>query len=228
MVPLLKRHAAALLLILPLIALPSATLAQNTPGQPAPIPQPGQMGSPFPKDHVWNHVGLEIAGGYTPVIGKGQGYFSQGFNVTGGVVDHLSAHWSVLAEVEIFGLHGSETLAGSGSQGSATTFTNTLLGLDGAASYDFLPRARTSPYVIGGGGYYRIGPTKSTVAGNSSLTAVDSASAAGFNAGAGIRHRLFPDRRMELFAEGRYHYIASGSTAFGQLSLLPVTAGLRW
>jgi hypothetical protein len=33
---------------------------------------------------------------------------------------------------------------------------------------------------------------------------------------------------MELFAEVRYHYIASGSTAFGQISLLPVSAGIRW
>ena len=224
--PLLKRMVSAFVFLLSLGALPCA--AQSTPNQPAPIPQPGQMGSPFPAEHAWNHVGLEIAGGYAPVIGKGQGYFSHGFNVTGGVVDHLSAHWSVLVEVQIFGLDGSETFAGAGSSGSASTFTNTVVGLGGAASYDFLPRARTSPYVIGGGGYYFIGPVTESGVASSSLTAIDSASAAGFNGGAGIRHRLFPDRRMELFAEARYHSIASGTTAFGQLSLLPVAAGIRW
>jgi len=224
-ISLLKRSASAFFFPLALVALPAAAPAQNTPDQPPAIPQPGQMGSPFPSDHAWNHVGLEIAGGYAPVIGKGQGYFSQGFNVTGGIVDHLSAHWSVLGEVHIFGLDGSQTIAGSGS---ATTFTNTLVGLGGAASYDLLPRARTSPYVIGGGGYYLIGPVTTSGPSGGSLTAINSASAAGFNGGAGIRHRLFPDRRMELFAEARYHYIASGSTAFGQLSLLPVAAGIRW
>jgi len=33
---------------------------------------------------------------------------------------------------------------------------------------------------------------------------------------------------MEVFAEARYHYIASGSTPLGQISLLPVSAGIRW
>jgi len=48
------------------------------------------------------------------------------------------------------------------------------------------------------------------------------------NGGLGVRRRLYADKRMELFAEGRYHYIASGFTDFGQISLFPVSAGIRW
>jgi hypothetical protein len=57
---------------------------------------------------------------------------------------------------------------------------------------------------------------------------LNAASAVGYNGGIGIRHKLYADRHMEIFAEGRYHYIASGSTDFGQISLIPISAGIRW
>ena len=85
-----------------------------------------------------------------------------------------------------------------------------------------------SPYIIGGAGYYLFGPINSNGAGGSVFNKANAAQAVSYNGGLGIRHRLYAGKRMELFAEGRYHYIASGSTDFGQLSLLPISAGIRW
>lgn len=200
----------------------SFAAAQTSPDQQ--IPQPGQIGSPFPAEHSWNHLGLELSGGYAPVVTKGAGYFNKGFNVAAGVVDHFGQRWAAMAEVQIFGLNGSTASPGS----APGTYTNTVVSFGVAGTVDLLPRSRTSPYIAGGVGYYLFGPVTSSGSGNSDVTLIDSAHAVGFQGGAGIRHRLFADRQMELFAEGRYHYIASGSTPFGQMSLLPVSAGIRW
>ena len=194
--------------------------AQTAPEQ---TPQPGQLGSPFPVEHAWNHFGLEVAGGYAPVLQKGAGFFNQGFSVTTGVVDHFSPRLSAMVEAQIFRLRGSQT----SSNGSVNS-SNVVVCFGAAASYSLMPRSATSPYLIGGGGYYYIGPLAQSGPAGSDPTAVNSVNAAGFSGGAGLRHRLYADRSMEIFAEGRYHFIASGSTAFGQLSLLPVTAGIRW
>ena len=201
--------------------------AQSVPGQTDQVPQPGQLGSPFPVEHFWNHFALELSGGYSPVVQKGAGYFNKGFNVTPGVIDHLSPNWTLLAEVQIFGLKGSLPYD-TGSGNFTVNYSNTVVALEFAAAYDFLPRVRTGPYVIGGVGYYVFGPATTSGTVDSSLTAINAANSAGFNGGIGVRHRLYVDRRMEIFAEGRYHYIASGSTAFGQLSLFPISAGIRW
>ena len=215
----LKQTPLAVCLLVLTLFFPFRAVAQTAPDQQ--IPQPGELGSPFPAEHAWNHLGLEISGGYVPVVGKGVGYFNKGFNVGAGVVDHFSPRWSAMAEVQIFGLRGS-------SSGGSANYSNTVVSLGLAAAFDFLPRRRTGAYVIGGVGYYLLGPVTLSGAENSDLTAVDSANTVGYNGGVGIRHRFYPDRQMEIFAEGRYHYIASGSTAFGQMSLLPVGAGIRW
>ncbi len=204
----------------------SSTPAQEVPGQTEKMPQPGDLGSPFSIDHPWKHIALELSGGYTPVVSKGARYFNNGFDVTAGVTDPLSARWIVLGEVNIFGLRGSGTVS-SGSSNFGVHYSNTVASFGGAAIFDFVPRARTSPYAIGGVGYYLLVPV--TMSGAvSNLTQVDSENSVGYNGGIGVRHRLYDGKRMEIFAEGRYHYIASGSTAFGQMSLLPVSAGIRW
>ncbi|MGA2218813.1 MAG: hypothetical protein ABSG51_12045 [Terracidiphilus sp.] len=206
-----------LCLFLPLFALPSRSAAQAAPGQTDKVPQPGELGSPFSVDHWWGHVALEVSGGYSPVVNKGAEYFGNGFNVTAGVIDHLSPHWNLLGEVHIFGLNGVNYAPNSGSATVAFDF---------ATAYDLLPRARSSPYVIGGIGYYQFAPgTLCNMVGDCTTISDHSV---GYDGGAGVRHRLYAGKRMELFAEVRYHYIASGSTAFGQISLLPVSAGIRW
>jgi hypothetical protein len=201
--------------------------AQQAPGPADQIPQPGQPGSPFPVEHFWNHFALELSGGYSPVVQKGAGYLSHGFNVTPGVVDRLSPHWALLAEVPIFALKGNLPYDNGGGN-FTVSYSSTVVGLVFATEYDFLPRSRTSPYVLGGVGYYALGPATTSGTVSSDLTAINGTSSAGFNGGLGIRHRLYADRRMEIFAEGRYHYIASSSSAFGQISLLPISAGIRW
>lgn len=222
-----KHCAVAIFLLLLFPTISNHAIAQVVPDQPAPVAQPGQMGYPFPSDRSWNHVALEFSGGYAPVVSKGAGYFNKGFNVTVGVVDHIGPRWTVMAEVQIFGLRGSSA-SSNGSGALTADYSSTVVSIGAAGAYDFLPRARTSPYVIGGAGYYLLGGVTLSGPAGSDLTAIDSASAVGYNGGAGIRHRLFSDKHMELFAEGRYHYIASGSSAFGQISLLPVSAGIRW
>ena len=198
-----------------------AASAQSVPGQTEKIPQPGELGSPFPVEHSWNHFALEISGGYISALHEEAGYFSRGFDVAAGVVDHLGPHWNLLAEVQFFGLEGN------------SPYSNTDFVIDLGGSYDLLSRAATSPYVIGGIGYYEIGavpPSQQSMPcpTNCVFNTLNAASSVGYNGGIGIRHRLYYGKRMAVFAEGRYHYIASGSSNFGQISLLPVSAGIRW
>jgi hypothetical protein len=191
------------------------------PGAAPQLPKPGELGSPFSVEHFWNRLGFEIGAGYVSMPSKGTGYFNNGYNVTTGLVDHLTPHWNALAEVELFGMSGSLS-------SNTASYSNTDFSISLGTSFVVLPRHTFSPYLIGSAGYYIIGSTSSSSGGTSVLTAVDSANSSGFSAGAGLRRRLYSDSRMELYAEGRYHYLFSGSTSFGQLSLFPVTAGLRW
>jgi len=215
--PPLSKHSLASLCVLFLsLAISSQATAQSVPGQPDKVPQPGELGSPFPVDHFWDHLALEFSGGYTPVVNKGNGLFGDGFIATAGVIDHLSSHWNLMAEMQIFGLKGANYTPNP----STATFA-----FDVAGAYDILSRARTSPYFVAGAGYYYM-PAGIVCSGVCS--SISGSGAAGYNGGAGVRHRLYADRHMEIFAEGRYHYIASGSTDFGQLSLLPISAGIRW
>lgn len=195
----------------------SRAAAQDLPGQTERVPQPGELGSPFSVDHFWNHIGFEVSGGYSPVVQKGTNHFDSGYNITAGIVDHLSPRWSLLGEAQFFGLKGVNYAPDSSSISFA---------FDLATSFDFIPRAKTSPYIIGGVGFYQFATGVLCNAVGDCETISDHS--AGYNGGLGVRHRLYQGRLMEIFAEGRYHYIASGSTDFGQISLLPVSAGIRW
>lgn len=201
---------------------------QSMPGAQAPQPKPGDLGYPFQTEHFWNHLALELSGGYVPVVGKGAGYFDKGFLVTAGVVDHLNPHFDALIEMQFFGLSGASSAA-------ATSNSNTDFGMNLDASYTPLSRAKLSPYLIGGVGYYYLGPI--AVPGSVSQPCTDlncptnvanSSDRAGYNGGVGMRRRLVADRDTALFVEARYHYIASKTSDFGQLSLFPISAGLRW
>jgi hypothetical protein len=202
-------------------------LGQNAPDQNPKIAQPGELGSPFPVEHSWNHFALELSGGYTPLTQKGAGYFDRGFSVTAGVVDHIAPFCTLMVEANIFGMSGSKSI-NTGSSISTSNYSNTVFAPDFAVGFDFLSRARTSPYAIGGIGYYVFGPVTLSGTSPSSLTAISAANAVGYNGGGGVRHRLYSEKNISIFAEARYHHIASGSTAFGQISLLPVSAGIRW
>jgi len=223
----------------------SATVDSGSPAggavqQGPELPQPGQPGSPFQVDHFWDHIALELAGGYSPVINRGVGYYGPGFTATVGAVYHVNARWAVLAEGQILGQHGGSTLAGC-DESSEDCDTGT------AASYIFSvqiapvvylrPQAATSPFVVGGVGYYHLGThnvCESSDVGcdgssdnpfNSDAVSVN---AAGFNVGGGVRHRLSPYRKSEVYVDARYHYVASGSSSLGQVSVLPVSVGVRW
>lgn len=202
----------------------NADVAQSVPGQAGQVPKPGELGSPFSADHFWNHLAMELSGGYSPVVQKGTGYFDKGFNVTGGVIDRFSPRWMLLAELKFFRLSGTMS-----SGGQATTNSNVVVAFNLDAAYDLLPRSSTSPYLIGGAGYYNLPSEVQCTAGTCSpQTGQNNTNVAGYNGGFGIRHKLYADKQMEIFAEGRYHYIASGSSAFGQISLFPISAGIRW
>lgn len=193
----------------------SAPSVQSDPVVPDQVPQPGQLGSPFPVEHWWNHFGLELGGGYAPVVSKGEGYFNKGFDVTGGLVDHLSPHLNLMVEAQFFGLEGPLAIS------------NTDFALDFDGSYDLLARSSTSPYLIGGVGYYELS-AYSPPCNEGLCFTLAAASSVGYNGGIGVRHRLFAEKNTEIFAEGRYHYIASSSSDYGQISLLPISAGIRW
>lgn len=197
-----------------------AALAQSAPGQESQVPQPGELGSPFPKDHFWKRIAFEFAGDYSPVVVQGAGSFGTGYGGTAGAIDRLSLHWNLLAEFQI--LSQKQSALPNGETMNRSTIISTF---DLAGLYEFRPHEATSPYLVGGAGYYHLTSPLDCVVG---CPANASANAAGFFGGIGIRHRLYAEKRMEIFAESRYHYIASGSSVFGQISLLPVSAGIRW
>lgn len=183
------------------------------------IPEPGQLGSPFQTEHFWNRIGLELGAGYVPVVAKGAGYFKHGYSVTAGLVDHISPHWDALVEVQFFGLNGNA---------QSVSYSNTDFSASLGASYLLTPKRGISPYLIGSAGYYVLGSTPGCQNGSCALTTINTVNKPGWSGGVGIRHRLYAESRMEIFTEGRYHYIASGTTDYGQLSLFPVSAGIRW
>jgi hypothetical protein len=197
----------------------------NVPGAPQPPPKPGDLGWPFPNQHWWNHVAMELGGGYSAVVGQGNGYYSSGYDGFGGLVDRATSRFDLLLEAQIFGQQSS-VIASNQRNGGGTSTSTTIPSFDLAALYDFLPRKTTGIYVIGGAGFYRL--IASTGCPLNECIQVPSASRAGVLGGVGIRHRITRDKATEIFVETRYHYIASGSTAFGQLSLLPITGGIRW
>jgi hypothetical protein len=207
----LKLTFASLCVLFLTLAISVPVAAQTVPGQPAKIPQPGEFGSAFKVDHFWNHFAFEISGGYSPVVNHGAGYFDKGWDVTIGAIDRLSPRWKLLTELQYFGMNKNTLFKGQVNPSNPNIVAT--LGL--STAFDLLSHTSTSPYLIGGGGYYRLVPQPG-------------ANAAGGNIGVGIRHRIYADRQVEIFAEARYHYIASGSTAFGQISLFPITAGFRW
>jgi len=203
------------------------------------LPKPGQPGSPFSVDHFWKRISFEVAGGYSPVLNRGTGYYGPGFTASAGAVERFSKYWRLQAEGQVLGQHGnlSHATYDPGNNFVAADVASYIFAFHLDALYDLRPDAANSPYLIGGAGYYHLG-THSVCAtdlngcqsGSNEPFATDVASvnSAGFNFGAGIRHRLYADRHTEIFADARYHFIASGSSVIGQVSVLPVSAGLRW
>jgi hypothetical protein len=203
------------------------------------LPQPGQLGSPFQVDHFWKRIGLEIAGGYSPILGRGTGYYGPGFSGTLGARDRLTPHWSLLGEGQILGQHGNLSHAEYDPTGNFVDadVASYIVAFHLDPVYYLRPDAVTAPYLVGGVGYYRLGTHSfcnhllsscSSSSDDPFVTGVAAVNAAGFNVGVGIRHRLYVDRHTEIFADARYHYIASGSSVVGQISVLPVSAGIRW
>ena len=219
---------------LSLNAVAGTAALQATPGE-GQVPQPGQPGSPFSVDHFWKRLGLELSGGYSPSVNRGAGYYGQGFTATVGVIDRVSPHWDLLLEGQILGQHGKVIADTNGFVGTASY--GVAFHLD--PRYVLRPGAATSPYVIGGRGFYHLGTHSACDSSNVVLhcdanssnpfqTDLISENAFGFNAGTGIRHKILTGKDTEVFAEARYHFIASGSSALGQVSFLPINAGIRW
>jgi len=215
--------------------------ASGQPGQQGPeLPQPGQPGSPFQVDHFWNHIGLELAGGYAPVVNSGAGYYGSGFTATVGAVYHLNARLAFLAEGQVLGQSGTVNLQGCNEStadcdsGSAASY---IFSFQLSPVLYLRPRGATSPFLVGGAGYYHLGTHDACVGMTSGCDAPSdnpfnsnlvSVNAAGFNVGAGLRRQISPYRKSEIFIDARYHYIASGSSSLGQVSMLPVSLGVRW
>jgi len=215
----------------------SAAAVQVGPGPQ--LPQPGQPGSPFPVDHFWKRVGFEAAGGFSPTVNRGVGYYGPGYTITVGALDRFSPHLGLMVEGQILGQQGNflYVQSGSGSQLASSDRGSYMFAFHLDPVYDLEPNRKTSPFLVAGGGYYHLGTHFACVASNTNCDSTGGApfetdsisvNAAGFNVGAGIRHRLYADRHTEIFADARYHFIASGSSAVGQVSLLPVSTGIRW
>jgi hypothetical protein len=132
--------------------------AQTSTGTEDQIPKPGELGSPFPVQHSWNHLALEMSTGFVPVVSKGAGLFSNGFIVTGGIVGHIGSSLNLLAEMQIIGLQGHLAYTDIYGFRQNPAYSNTDFGIDFAASYLILPSTRYSPYLSGGAGYWYLGP----------------------------------------------------------------------
>lgn len=219
----------------------SAETASSVPviQQGPELPQPGQPGSPFPVDHFWNHISLELAGGYSPILNQGVGYYGSGFTATVGGIYRINSRLALLADGQILGQHGDLALSCDAvdQNCSGTSAGSYIFSFQMSPLVYLRPRAATSPYLVGGVGYYHLGThTACQISDTNCDSSSDnpfnsdeiSVNAAGFNVGGGVRHKLSDVRQTEIFADVRYHYIASGSSAIGQISVLPVSVGVRW
>lgn len=207
--------------------------SSTTPLDPASqqLPQQGELGSPFPVEHAWNHIAFELGASFSPMVEKGAGYFGSGVAGNIGVIDRVTPHWRGLAEFQIFAQRGH-----TWPQSLEASESARIVSADAAALYDFNPHESSSVYLVGGPAYYHLsavtycpGPDPCDGSAFLSTDAQNvAADAAGFEFGLGLRHRISSARQSELFLEARYHYIASGASVFGQVSLLPVGGGIRW
>ncbi|WP_420237548.1 hypothetical protein ACOBR2_18410 [Telmatobacter bradus] len=182
-----------------------------------------QPGFPVAREHFWDRIGVELSGGYLPVLGKGNGYFNSGYEVAGGAVDHLGPHWNLLAEAQFFWLNGTTY----SSSGLPTSYSNTNFSASLGAAYIAFPKAYLSPYLLAEVGDAYLGPVSSVTMGISGQS-FNALHAPLYTGGVGVRHRLYPDLPLELYAEGRFSRFNTGTSNLGQITLMPIRAGLRW
>ena len=148
------------------------------------------------------HIG--IAGGGTIPLGDFGNTFNTGFNATGTVAitpPLLPLGFRIDGAYNQFGSKGTSSLKAK----IAGLTANVTYGLGG-----FL----VTPYLIGGGGYYRV---SSSLAGGTAAS-----NHGGFNIGGGVN---LPLMVFKGFAEARYNHV---STSGGSTSFVPVTVGLMF
>lgn len=183
---------------------------------------------------------FDVGTGVTPLLGIANNELSTGWNVTGGGGVRIDRRVAVNLQVLYSGL------------GVQTSVLNTF-GVPGAHAhlwgFTLDPEVRfrldhtVGFYLIGGGGYYwrTINLTRPTLRpavvfdpffGYSIPTLIPANAIIGSvtrvgwgpNVGAGVTFRV-GDGSTRLFAEVRYHYIATSPDA---TQIIPVTFGVRW
>ncbi len=182
---------------------------------------------------------FEAGAGFNSPIGNDTPYITWGGNLTLGGGLRFRHGFSLLGEYQFMDnkLPGAFVAAGGGTGGSAYINSITL-----DPMIELLPRAKTTPYFIGGGGWYHKS-TNFTVQvccdfygyPVSITTNSFSSDQWGGSIGFGIEHRLggtYGDGSMKLFAEARYLFIdtppITETNGLGTTGLIPVTFGVRF
>lgn len=151
---------------------------------------------------------------------------STGWNLQGfGEWQSTSSPFALRAEITFGSLTGKNITSPTGTLSASNLH---LFTLTGNGMWLFRPSAaslsRTTPYIIGGVGFYRSsGHTTSPVGERADLGSTNF----GINLGGGIIYRL---AGFSTFAEARFHNVFSGTqTASGKTSAhyFPITVGIR-
>jgi len=177
------------------------------------------------------------------VLDRGSGYYGPGYSASLGAVYRLNRRWSLLGEAQILGQHGNLSHPTYALNGQLNGYhvASYVLGFHLEPAYTIRPRAATSPFVIGGAGFDHLGIHEYCPSSLGAIvelcdsatqdpfqTDVASVNTLGLDFGAGIRHLLYDSRTTELFIEGRYHIVLSGSSEVGRVAFLPIDVGIRW
>jgi len=187
------------------------------------------------EEHKWT---ANFGAGFTPLVGALNQRLDNGWNISFGGGYNFSDHFSVGGQVMYNGLGVSNgllrELAVPGGNARIWAFT-------AEPRFNFAPRRKITPYVVGGIGYYRrvVEFTRPTIVAVDVFdpffgffpvlipadVVIGRVIRDGLGGSAGIGFQYPLGRGVKLFTEARFHYAAGGRLP---TRMVPFTIGLRY
>lgn len=203
-----------------------------------PSPQYGGGTQTYPTyQSRWSHLAVEGGGGFTAPLGNSSNDLTWGWNVRGGLGWKFTPRLSVLGEWEFDRNKIPAAILQQVGEpgGNVHTWSLTLDPI-----YYFSPISKVTPYVTGGGGFYRklTSFTEPVLAQGvycnffycypyyyttNVVVSHYSSNQGGLNIGVGMTFGNWNDAKF--FTEARYEWLDSPGHS---TQIIPVTFGLRW
>jgi opacity protein-like surface antigen len=194
------------------------------------------LGSAQEEEHKWT---ANLGAGFTPLVGALDKRLDNGWNITFGGGYRFTEHFSLGGQVMYNGLGVSKGVLSELAvpNGNARVWVITA-----EPRFEFAPRSKVTPYIVGGVGYYRrvVEFTRPTVAAAivfdpfffdffpvliPANVVIGRVIRDGIGGNAGIGFQVPVGRGVKIFTEARYHYSNGGGIP---TRMIPLTIGVRF